>query len=117
THVPAVRAAHDAHAQQFPPARVVGHLDPRLLLDHLATCSTSASRQHFVFDSGRVSTMRTRSPTCAWFSSSCAWNLTERRMTFLYIWCARTDSTFTTIVLSMASETTTPRRSCRRPRS
>ena len=34
-----------------------------LLLDHFATSRISARRQFFVFDSGRVSTMRTTSPT------------------------------------------------------
>src|SRR5206468_5367188 len=55
--------------------------------------------------------------TFAWLRSSCAWNLTERRITFLYRGCARADSTLTTIVLSIADETTMPRRSCWRPRS
>jgi hypothetical protein len=61
--------------------------------------------------------MRTMSPTFAWFCSSWAWNFCERRITFLYRWCILTTSTFTTIVLSIALETTTPRRSWRRPRS
>ena len=61
--------------------------------------------------------MRTMSPTFAWFCSSCAWNLTLRRTTFLYLGCAFTTSTLTTIVLSIASETTVPWRSWRRPRS
>ena len=39
-------------------------------------------RQRLVADSGRVSTMRTMSPTCASLFSSCAWNFVERRMTF-----------------------------------
>ena len=38
-------------------------------------------------------------------------------MTFLYRWCEVITSTLTTIVLSIALETTTPRRSWRRPRS
>src|SRR5262249_7184966 len=78
-----VRATLHTDAQDLARSRVVRHLEPRLLLDHFATSRTSASRQRFVFDSGRVSTMRTLSPTCAWFCSSCAWNLTERRITFL----------------------------------
>src|SRR5439155_5274705 len=87
------------------------------LLDHLAASTISASRQFLVFESGRVSTMRTTSPTFAEFSASCAWNLTLCRTTFLYRGCALIVSTLTTIVLSIALETTTPRRSCRRPRS
>src|SRR5579884_271866 len=58
--------------------------------------------------------MRTVSPTPAVFCSSCAWNLTERRTTFLYFGCDLITSTLTTIVLSPLSETTTPRRSWRR---
>src|SRR5205807_6969016 len=84
---------------------------------HLAASTTSARRQRFVADSGRVSTMRTTSPTFAVFCSSWAWNLTLRRITFLYRWCEVIMSTLTTIVLSIALETTTPRRSWRRPRS
>src|SRR5262249_30347348 len=81
--VAAVRAALDANAQDLAGAGVVGHLESRLLLGHFARSRTPASRQAFVFGSGRVSTMRTRSPTCAWFCSSCAWNLIDRRITFL----------------------------------
>ena len=40
-----------------------------------------------------------------------------RRTTFLYLGCAFTTSTLTTIVFSIASETTVPWRSWRRPRS
>src|SRR5213078_5108797 len=98
-------------------AGVVGHPKSGLLLDHFASSSTSARRQFFDFDSGRVSTMRTRSPTFAAFCSSWAWNFVERRTTFLYFRWAFTVSTLTTIVLSIASETTTPRRSWLRPRS
>ena len=61
--------------------------------------------------------MRTTSPTLARFSGSCARNFTLRRTTFLYFVCALIVSTLTTIVLSIALETTTPRRSWRRPRS
>src|SRR5205085_2134993 len=115
--IAAMMAAHHANAEQLAGASVVGDLEARLLLYHLATSTISASRQCFVFESGRVSTMRTTSPTCALFCSSCAWNLIDRRITFLYFGCDRIESTLTTIVLSIASETTTPRRSWRRPRS
>src|SRR4029450_8380100 len=87
------------------------------LLDHCATSTISARRQRFVALSGRVSTMRTTSPTFAVFCSAWAWNLPLRRMTFLYRWWEVITSTLTTIVLSIALETTTPRRSWRRPRS
>src|SRR5947207_1470585 len=115
--VAAVVAAHHADAEELAGAGVVGDLQTGLLLDHRAASTISASRQRFVADSGRVSTMRTTSPTLAAFCSSCAWNLTERRTTFLYFGCALIVSTLTTIVLSIASETTTPRRSWLRPRS
>src|SRR4029453_18060702 len=114
--VAAVRAALDADAEDLARARIVGDAQAGLLLDHFASSSTSARRQYFVLLSGRVSTMRTRSPTLAVFCSSCAWNLVERRTTFLYFGCAFTVSTLTTFVLSIASETTTPRRSWLRPR-
>src|SRR5260370_1759584 len=109
--VAAVMAAHHADAEQLAGARVVGHLETGLLLDHFAASTISARRQFFVFDSGRVSMMRTTSPTFALFCSSCAWNLFERRMTFLYLGCARIVSTLTTLVFSLASQTPTPRRS------
>src|SRR4051794_11733429 len=115
--VAAVVTAHHADAEQLARTGVVGHLETAFLLNHLATSTISARRQFFVFDSGRVSMMRTTSPMWAAFCSSCAWNFALRRMTFLYFGCERIDSTLTTIVLSIASETTTPRRSWRRPRS
>jgi hypothetical protein len=52
-------------------------------LHYLACSTTSARRQFLVFESGRVSMMRTTSPTFAWFCSSCAWIFCERRTTFL----------------------------------
>ena len=68
-------------------------------------------------ESGRVSTMRTTSPSFAWFSSSCAWRPSSRLTTFLYRGCTFTTSTRTTIVLSALADTTVPWRSWRRPRS
>ena len=50
-------------------------------------------------------------------ASSCAWSLRVRRTTFLYFGWRFVTSTLTTIVLSPLSETTTPRRSWRRPSS
>src|SRR5205085_9653131 len=112
-----LRSALDANAEELPGAGVVGDAQSGFLLDHLAASTISTSRQFFLLESGRVSTIRTTSPTFARFSGSCAWNLTLRRTTFLYFVCALTRSTLTTIVLSIALETTTPRRSWRSPRS
>src|SRR4029078_5232412 len=70
-----------------------------------------------VSERGRGAAIRPAAPTLAEFSASCAWNFAERRTTFLYLGCAFTVSTRTTIVLSIALETTTPRGSWRRPRS
>src|SRR5439155_16852796 len=81
--VAALRAAHDADAEQLARAGVVGDAETGLLLNHRAASTTSARRQYFVFESGRVSTMRTMSPTFASLRSSCAWNFVERRTTFL----------------------------------
>src|SRR5579862_114303 len=82
--VATLRAAGHADAEELAGSRVVGHLESRLLLDHYLAFSTiSARRQFFVFESGRVSTMRTTSPIAAEFCSSCAWNLRVRRTTFL----------------------------------
>src|SRR4029079_10673833 len=81
--VAALRPALHADAEDLARAGVVGHAQPAFLLDHLAASNTSARRQFFVFESGRVSTMRTRSPSLAAFCSSCAWNFVERRTTFL----------------------------------
>src|SRR5262249_11716755 len=82
--VPPARAAQHADAQELPGSRVVRDLAARLLLDHLALSTTSTKRQRFVLESGRVSTMRTRSPTCAVFSSSCAVSFVERRTILPY---------------------------------
>src|SRR5712692_7151622 len=84
---------------------------------YFATSRISARRQFFVFEYGRVSTMRTTSPTLALLPSSWAWNFAEWRTTFLYLGWALIVSTLTTIVLSIAFETTTPRRSCVRARA
>src|SRR5262249_20379537 len=82
--VATVMAALDPDAEDLAGAGVVGDSQAGFLLDHFAASTTSARRQRFVFESGRVSTMRTTSPTFAVFPSSCAWNLTLRRITFLY---------------------------------
>src|SRR4249920_3548915 len=114
--IPAAAAALDADAQEHARAGVVGNSQARLHLDHLATSTISATRQRLVFDSGRVSTSRTTSPTLEVFSWSWACRRIERRIVFLYFGCGFSTSTRTTTVLSMASDTTTPRRSLRTPR-
>ena len=48
---------------------------------------TSRSRQRLSFDSGRVSSMRTRSPTFAVFPSSWAWNWLVRLIVRVYSAC------------------------------
>src|SRR4029077_14895067 len=77
--VAAMVAANDADAEDLAGAGVVGDPEAGFLLDHFAASTTSARRQRFVAESGRVSTMRTTSPTLAAFDSSCAWNVGERR--------------------------------------
>src|SRR5215208_1933169 len=71
--VAAARAALDADAEDLAGARVVGDLEPCLVLDHLARSSTSTSRQRFVRDIGRHSWTRTVSPSWASLRSSCAY--------------------------------------------
>src|SRR5262249_54260544 len=66
------RAAEHLDAQHLARARVVGHLEPALLLDHRALSRTSTIRQRFCFDTGRVSAIRTRSPSFTSLASSCA---------------------------------------------
>src|SRR3954468_13212216 len=63
--VAALVAALDADAEDLASAGVVRHLQPRLVLDHRARSRTSTRRQRLVFDSGRASTTRTRSPSWA----------------------------------------------------
>src|SRR5660398_179743 len=69
---------------------------------------TDTSRHLFCFETGRVSITWTTSPTPHWFSSSCAYSLVVRLMVFPYSGCLTIDSTATTLVLSMESETTLP---------
>src|SRR4051812_31424143 len=66
------RTAHHADAEDLAGAGVVGDLQPGLVLDHRARSRISTRRQRFVRDMGRVSTMRTRSPSCAALASSWA---------------------------------------------
>src|SRR5437660_762295 len=83
--VPALGAAEHLDAGDLLRARVVGHIEDRRHLDHMtwpsgftwtsasALTRTSATRQRFSFDIGRVSTMRTLSPGFADCCSS--WHL------------------------------------------
>src|SRR5438309_10627717 len=107
-------AADDTDDQQLPRSAVVSHLQSRLFLDHLAFSRTSTTRQRFCFEIGRVSMIRTRSPTPHSFCSSWALSLVLRRTTFLYTGCCLRSTTLTTTVLSMASPTTWPTRTLRR---
>src|SRR5439155_13993080 len=115
--IPAPAAALDADAEQLAGAGVVGHAQACLHLDHFATSTISATRQRLVFESGRVSTSRTTSPSLALPASSWACSRIERRIIFLYLGCDLTMSTRTTTVVSILSDTTTPRRPWRWPRS
>src|SRR3990172_3496232 len=72
-------------------------------------------RQRFSFDSGRVSSISTRSPTRLSFPSSCAFSFFDIRMTRSYRGCRYTRSIFTTRVFCIASLTTTPSRVFRSP--
>src|SRR3954467_10511073 len=68
----------------------------------------SSRRQRFSFDIGRVSSMRTTSPSNALFSSSCTWKRLELAITRRYNGCAFFMSTFTTMVLFILVLTTSP---------
>src|SRR4051794_31365053 len=59
----------------------VGIRGSRPGVSYLAFSRTSTTRQRLVADSGRVSMIRTRSPTPHWFCSSCAFSLLVRRST------------------------------------
>src|SRR4051794_3738644 len=76
------RAALDADAQDLARAGVVGALQARLVLDHLARSRISTSRQRLVALIGRLSTTRTRSPTPASLRSSWACSVVEERTIF-----------------------------------
>src|SRR3954449_4366006 len=95
--VAALRAAAYADAEDLAGAGVVGHAKACLRLDHLLRSSTSVRRQRLVFDIGRDSITRTRSPSFASFFSSCACSVVDSRMIFLYMRWRRVTSTRTTI--------------------
>src|SRR4051812_24897086 len=75
------RATEHPDAQDFLGTGVVGDLESRLLLDHLARSRICTTRQRFVADRGRVSMIRTRSPTPQSLASSWALSRDVRRMT------------------------------------
>ena len=117
--IAAPRAAGDADAEELARAGVVGDLEPCFLLDHLLRLlhdlrepPVLGLRERARLDDAddvadrRPSSARRARGTCA-----CA------RTTFLYFGWRLVMSTLTTIVLSPLSETTTPRRSWRRPSS
>src|SRR3954462_3802392 len=73
------RAAHHTDRQDLARARVVGHAQPGLVLDHRARSRTSSSRQLLVRDSGRHSWTRTVSPAWAVLASSWTCRVIELR--------------------------------------
>src|SRR4051812_32279545 len=77
--VAALRAALHADDQDLAGARVVGDLEPGLVLDHFARSRISTRRQRFVALSGRDSMRRTTSPMLAVFASSWACSVLELR--------------------------------------
>src|SRR5205823_405783 len=117
----AVVPAHHPDQQDLARSRVVRHLQPRLLLDHndgyFAFSTMATTRQRLSCDSGRVSMMRTRSPTLHWFCSSCALNRVDCWMCFLYFGCSLSVCTRTTDRKSVVSLMTVPVRVLRMSRS
>src|ERR1700694_3666166 len=103
----AVMPAHDPDQQDLARTRVVRHLQPRLLLNHdygyFAFSTMATTRQRLSCESGRVSMIRTRSPTLHSFCSSCALNRVACWMCFLYFGCSLRVCTRTMTVLSILS--------------
>src|SRR5699024_6476922 len=79
-------------------------------VSYLARSTISVRRQCFPLESGRVSARRTVSPIPAVFSSSCALTRLVRLMILPYRACCLKYSISTTMVFSILSDTTTPRR-------
>src|SRR5256885_13846266 len=75
---------------------------------YLAFSTISARRQRFVFESGRVSTMRTVSPTPAVLASSCAGDLTAPRVAFLYFGGPLVTATLANLLFWPLPETAPP---------
>src|SRR2546428_524399 len=82
---------------------------------YLAFSTISSTRHRFSLEMGRVSVMRTRSPTPHSFFSS--WTLKRVRCCTVlrYRRCAFDEPTWTMTVLFILSEMTVPRRTLRRP--
>src|SRR5437667_351883 len=77
-----VGAAHDPDALHLPGAGVVGDVEHGARLDHCAAFTRmERMRQRFSFESGRVSSISTRSPTWLSLPSSCALSFLDTRMT------------------------------------
>src|ERR1700686_1851615 len=117
----AVMAAHHPDQQDLTRTRVARHLQPRLLLDHgdgyFAFSTMATTRQRLSCESGRVSMIRTRSPTLHWFCSSCALKRVDCWMCLLYFGCSLRVCTRTMTVLSILSLMTVPARVLRIARS
>src|SRR5262249_17297511 len=124
----APRAAEHLDAEHLPRAAVVGDVQHALGLDHTGTSPPTtgspapswrlriaSTAQRLSCDSGRVSMMRTRSPTRHWLRSSCALYRTRRARYLRYFPCRTRRDTATITVLSIRSDTTTPSRCFRRP--
>src|ERR1700730_45867 len=114
-------AGHHPDQQDLTRPRGFRHLQPRLLLDHgdgyFAFSTMATTRQRLSCESGRVSMIRTRSPTLHWFCSSCALNRVACWMCFLYFGCSLRVCTRTMTVLSILSLMTVPVRVLRIARS
>src|SRR5664280_3496691 len=70
--------------------------------------SPRTTSQHFSLDSGRRSSIHTKSPTEYALVSSCAWYFFEVRTVFFIVAWVKRRSTRTTTVLACLSLTTTP---------
>src|SRR6185312_2574695 len=119
------RATPQVDAGDLLGARVVRHVENSSHLDHRRYSLNQAhysarfkiwrTRQRLVFDSGRLETISTSSPTLHLFSSSWAWNFF---VFFIYRWysrCVVDSCTTTTTVLSILLLTTRPVLTCCRP--
>src|SRR5213592_1072458 len=114
---PAEHADHEGGARP----RVIRDPDDRFLLNHArlplpyrARSTISTTRHCLVFDSGRVSTMRTVWPALAPISS-CAATCLVRSTCLPYSACAKRRTIATVTVFCILSFTTTPVRTLRLP--
>src|SRR3989440_3852730 len=80
-------SAHDPDQQDLARPCIVRHLQPRSLLHpgdgYFAFSPMATTRPRLSCEIGRVSMIRTRSPTLHWFCSSCALNRVDCWMCFL----------------------------------